>query len=683
MNNNIQETLLGRLNYSLPGLKEAGKLYREKQYQACMDLVVTHFRTRTSPEYLFRAKEAEANTDHKLIEDAEEVMHHKIYGYQFPGDIDWSYNPTEETTRDNEWSWSLYRHIYWQPLARAYALTKDERYTKEFLHQMRSFVKAWPVGPFMDDPEYEKRFTFPGHAWRTIETAMRVYTSWLPCMEIFRKSKVWDTEDWVLFLSSVCDHADYLMTHYSNHCRSSNWLTMEAAALFECGMMFPEIKSDWLQTGYQRVMHEIKYSFDNDGIHMERTPVYHLVAAGAFLQVCRLCMKNHIVLPPYALPTLEKAAEFLESLVKPDATTPMIGDADREDLRGRRCDTSLYEGMNLTFDPVDLNEIRAFFRTMYEITGRGDFLYFASGALKGRMPDQRNYEYKSAGIYVMRTGWTKEDSYFHVHGTQLELGEKSSHSHNDTGHIELQIKGEDILSDSGRYVYNSSCKKDVRHYFLSAKAHNTLYADDHEMGKVPDLERVRGVRTFCHHFLETADYQWIDISHNGYIYTDDPLFHRRSVIHLLQSDTYIIDDRITGPGLKEHDMRLFFNFGPGVLEQKSESSFLFETQAGKRRYQLTGIGTREIKSEILFGSDAPIGGWVSYGYALKEPIYQLDIMAYGKAPFRFITVIAPDTTGVSGQVSMEKAELDISGGQEKHVCLEEERVEIKNRRTDN
>lgn len=92
--------------------------------------------------------------------------------------------------------------------------------------------------------------------------------------------------------------------------------------------------------------------------------------------------------------------------------------------------------------------------------------------------------------------------------------------------MEIHARGEDILTDSGRYIYNSSCWKDWRHYFLSAKAHNTLYVDDHEMGTVPGVTRTRGVRTYLHAFEENEQYQLIDISHNGYDFMDDPMFHR-------------------------------------------------------------------------------------------------------------------------------------------------------------
>ena len=118
-----------------------------------MDAVIEHFRTRTTPKYLFTAKEMEQCKVDGILEDAQETLDHYIYGHKFDGEIDWFFNPTEHTSHDNEWTWSLYRHIYWQPLARAYALTKDEKYTKEFLHEMTEWGKAWPVAPFMENEE--------------------------------------------------------------------------------------------------------------------------------------------------------------------------------------------------------------------------------------------------------------------------------------------------------------------------------------------------------------------------------------------------------------------------------------------------------------------------------------------------------------------------------------------------
>ena len=668
--------LLERIDWTNDAFASAKTKYDIGDVPGAIDEIIDYFRTRKTPNYLFTREDMAKFDDESILDDAEETMRNYIYGHQFECDIDWHFNPTAETSRDNEWSWSLYRHIYWQPLARAYVMTGDEKYTTQFLKHLREWAEAWPVEEYMASPT-EVKSGFPGHSWRTIESAIRIYTVWLPCYYAFRNSQCWQRDDWVLFLNLVWQHGEFLMDHYSNHGRSSNWLTMESSGLFQCGIMFPEFaeSSKWFHTAYRRVMHELRYSFDNDGIHMERTPIYHMVAAQAYLQCCMLCQKNGYEIPPYAMPTFERAARFVMSIIKPDFSTPMIGDADRNDLLTRRCDTSVYEGMNLTFDPYDLNEMRAYFRVMHELTGAEDFLYFATGGKQGKAPEKLNYEMREAGMYVMRTGWQAQDSYFHLHAPHLELGEKSTHTHYDQCHLELHIKGEDILLDTGRYIYHSSIWTDWRSYIMSPAAHNTLWVDDHVMGTVPGLDRTRGGRSMCHSFEQTDSYAVIDLSHNGYAYLDDPIFHRRRVVRL-RADIYVIDDRITGLGESEHDMRLYFNFAPGELVSETGSSWLYKTAKSGSSYLLSSLCTANVNGVMLYGSEEPKGGWVSYGYPIREPAPQLSLRVTGKAPIRFITLIAPPDVRISGNVDMEKAILKLEGGYTSSLVLGADDIEV-------
>ena len=332
--------------------------------------------------------------------------------------------------------------------------------------------------------------------------------------------------------------------------------------------------------GYKRVMHEIIYCFDNDGSHMEHTPIYHLVASVAFLQAVQLCELNGMVVAPYAIPLLEKSAEFIMRLVKPDFSTPMIGDADRVSLLSLTCDTSVYEGMNLSFFPEDTNELRAYFAWMSLLTGRKDFLYLATGGKEGEAPQQLDFCMQESGLYVMHTGWETHDSYLHLQGISLERGEKSTHSHNDTGHLELMIGGDDILIDCGRYIYNSSSWTDWRHYFTHALAHNTLFVDDHQMGSIPGVPRVRGVRTFCHAFERKDDLLLMDISHNGYVFTEDPIFHRRKVAFIPSLEVAIIIDHVTGVGSMDHDLRFIWNFASEQVECVSKQVVHYTSKRG-------------------------------------------------------------------------------------------------------
>ena len=671
------ETIFALTDFSHPALTEAKALLDLGDREGCARRVIEHFRRRYAPRYLFDADDLRKNRDEHLLEDAEEVMNRTIYGHTFPGEIDWHFNPTDDAAHDNEWSWSLYRFIFWQPLARAYAKTGDERYPREALSQLCGFLKAWPLSDFLADEEaYIKQHQYPSYPWRHIETAMRLYTAFIPCLCAFRESEAFDEEGWALYLNAVKIHADFLVTHYTNHEKSSNWLTMESGALLQTAIMFPELAGakDWMKHGYQRVMHEMRYSFDNDGVHMERTSIYHMVAAISYFQCTRLCELNGIPVPPYARDTITRACEFILRQLKPDFSTPMIGDADRDDLLARRSDTSLYEGMNLSMDPYDLNEMRAWFRQMAEWTGRGDFLWVATGRRLGHAPAQRNFSMKEAGIHIMRTGWSAEDSYMHIHGVQLERGEKSTHSHNDTGHFELQIAGEDILLDGGRYIYNQSIWKNWRHYFTGALAHNTLYCDDLTMGAVPGVSRVRGVRLFLHRFEENDQYALIDVSHNGYVFTDDPVYHRRVAVRL-EKDVYVLDDRITGLGLADHDFRLTFNFAPGRLTGEG-LCYQYETPKG-RAYAVTAASDAEICPVVLEGSEDPIGGWVSYGYSLRVPCPQLTLRRQGKAPFRCVTVIAPKGCEATVTFVQDAAVVELNGVYHTRLTLRGDETERK------
>jgi hypothetical protein len=631
------DTLLARLDLTRSALQKVKSFSESGDSHQAFQALIEHYRAREKPVYLFDATDIAKFHDPLVIEEADRICDHEILGYRFEGEIDWHFNATTETSRDSEWTWSLVRHNFWVPLARAYEMTGDEKYAREFVSQLEGFVAAWPVEPFMEKPV--ANMGFPGDAWRSIEAGIRIYTSWLPAMVYFRKSRSWDEEGWLCFLASIYDHAEFLCTHYSNHTQCSSWLAMESTSLLQLGVMFPEfIKApEWKGLGYRRICHEARYQFDHNGIHMERTPVYHLAAVIAFLQAYRICVLNGIPVPPYMLPILERSTEFLMRLVKPDLTLPMVGDSDRVSLTNRKADESQYEGMNLTIDPVDLNEIRAFFRTMAELTGREDFLYFATARTEGSPPSEKCYFMPDAGFNVFRTGWEKRDSYFLVTGTQVERGSNAAHSHSDAGHLEIHIEGEDVLIDTGRYLYGNCRWLDWWQYFQSTQAHNTVGVDGHRMGLVPDTsEQVRGLRTFCHRFEFSQDYDLLELSHNGFAFLGEPVFHKRRVIYLKPS-LWLIDDILTGVG--SHEYNLFFNFAPGRLTAERGDKLSFIYQGKNIRVKCRPLLRRGLKLMVLDGQTRPKGGWVSYAYSKKIPTQQLIHMKNGSVPVRFLTAV--------------------------------------------
>lgn len=158
------------------------------------------------------------------------------------------------------------------------------------------------------------------------------------------------------------------------------------------------------------------------------------------------------------------------------------------------------------------------------------------------------------------------------------------------------------------------------------------------------------------------------------MFTDDPVYQRRVAVRL-EKDLYVLDDRITGLGLTDHDFRLTFNFAPGRLTGEG-LQYRYETPKG-REYAVTAASDTEICPAVLEGSEDPIGGWVSYGYSLRVPCPQLTLKRQGKAPFRCVTVIAP--AGCEAAVTFERdtAVVTLNGVYHTRLTLRGDEIERK------
>jgi hypothetical protein len=280
---------------------------------------------------------------------------------------------------------------------------------------------------------------------------------------------------------------------------------------------------------------------------------------------------------------------------------------------------------------------------------------------------------------VFRTGWSKRDSYFLVTGTQVERGSNSAHSHSDAAHLELHIEGEDVLIDTGRYLYGNCGWLDWWQYFASTRAHNTIEVDSQRMGQVPETSpEVRGLRTFCHRFDSSPDMDLVEVSHNGYAFLADPVFHLRRVVYFKPS-LWLIDDLLTGIG--NHEYRLCFNFAPGRLEPENDESGSYTYFGSQVKVKCVPLLREGIVSEVLEGQTDPKGGWVSYAYSTKIPIPQLIYRRKGNLPARFVTAFYPENRGVvevGDESKTHEVRVEVeSDGQRWKALLYPDRFEIK------
>ena len=77
---------------------------------------------------------------------------HKGYqpSYNYGEDINWQYWPV----KDNELRWQLHRHKWFTSDGKAYRISGDEKYAKEWAHQYIDWIKKNPLVK-MNKKEYE------------------------------------------------------------------------------------------------------------------------------------------------------------------------------------------------------------------------------------------------------------------------------------------------------------------------------------------------------------------------------------------------------------------------------------------------------------------------------------------------------------------------------------------------
>jgi len=139
----------------------------------------------------------------------------------------------------------------------------------------------------------------------------------------------------------------------------------------------------------------------------------------------------------------------------------------------------------------------------------------------------------------------------------------------------------------------------------------------------------------------------------------------------LPSSAVVIVDYITGLGKENHDFRLMYNFNRGEVKLKQNTVWF--TSVTNKSYKLTFSSTINAESRLLCGSLEPKGGWISYGYPVKEECGQVSFCYNGKAPFVAVTIIAEEGHELTSVI--KEKEILIQDGAQTYL-IKEKGIEI-------
>jgi Heparinase II/III-like protein/Heparinase II/III N-terminus len=459
---------------------------------------------------------------------------------------------------DAKITWELNRHQHLVTLAKAYWLTRDERFVKEIMAQWTHWQKENPYPVGMN--------------WASsLEVAYRSL-SWIWTFFLLRECPLFTAEwrqEWEDALGLNGRHiANYLSTYFS----PNTHLLGEGEALFFLGTLFPSLgpAKQWQDLGWEILLEGARAQVGDDGFHFEQSTYYHVYALDIFLHARILAAAGGMAIPAEFDQTVQRMLNALFVLGRAGAV-PAIGDDDG----GRVFDGRRNEQRHL-LDPLATGAV------LYR---RGDFKSVA------RMPHEEMlwllgpkglFEFESlptveagddsvalanSGYYLMADADSR-------HQLVIDCGplgwRNAGHGHADALSVTLIRNQRTLLMDPGtfEYVGNSGERGRLR----GTGAHNTVLVDGQDQAEATGPFSWKNcLRAKAESWIVGREFDFFEGSHDGYCRLPSPVTHRRWVFHRRRNFCLVLD-RAEGSG--RHQLDIAWHIG-ATLSPVSAKEYVF------------------------------------------------------------------------------------------------------------
>lgn len=520
----------------------------------------------------------------EIVREADDICQHRfrLLGYEnleYGAEIDWHLDRVHgkrapldpwfkipflefAAVGDHKVTWELNRHQHLVTLAKAWLLSRDEKYVTELIRQLRSWMHANP---------------YPlGINWgSTLEVAFRSL-SWIWVDHLLAEAGEW-AEFRANLLPALAFHGRYIERYLSTYFSPNTHLLGEALALLFLGALYPQIPhaARWTSDGWKIVLHESQRQVRADGVYFEQSLHYHVYALDFFLYARLLAARNGLEIPPSYDGVLGRMLDVVEALSQ---VGPPEGFGD--DDGGRLFNPRRNETEHMT-DPLAIGAL---------IYGRGDraaarlteesIWCFGEQAVTALAkvninPALQPSAFPDGGLYVLA------DSQPYPQQMVVDAGPqgvgRSGHGHADALSLRLTMDGRRWLVDSGSGVYISSDPAD-RNAFRGTSAHNTMRVDgvDQAIPNEPfswtDIPATR-----AESWAVGKSFSYFVGSHNGYSRLPDPVTHRRCVLKI-NGGLWLVRD--VALGHQEHVLEVRWHFAHDLEVRDAGAEALLISRTG-------------------------------------------------------------------------------------------------------
>jgi hypothetical protein len=569
---------------SLDHLKEQPNRLREEFARVRASDLLAHFRSRVRPKFFpgFADPKRTADLQRQLFPPAsqqliaranriveehcwpllgfgekcfgkEEIQWNRdpLSGFDWPLDYHADIELIRNDGSDARVIWELNRLSHLITLGRAYAVTNDERFSREFFQQLGSWRSQNPVGR--------------GINWScAMEVSLRSMNL-LAAFTLFLRSPHLDEFALKDLLQMFDQHGAHIQRNLEfSHIATSNHYLCDVAGLLWLGVMLPELEAatEWREFGLRELLAEMDKQILPDGADWEASTGYHRLKVEVFLYSFVLGHLNGIDIEEKYWAKLRGMIEYMRAYLRPDGRAPLIGDSDSGRILAvadRAADDHEYVialGASVFQNSkFKIQNSRTPEEILWILGERGvaDFDRVRPSAAPA------SSDFPNAGIYVLR----EDDLYLLFNCSESGMNGRGSHGHNDVLSVEVSGCGVPFIIDPGSYVYSANLRE--RHLFRSTAYHSTVQVDGEEQNSIDEKVPFVIGNEAKPRVLKCeigSDVDLIVAEHSGYLRLSSPVTHRRTVRFEKSNRYWKIEDELTGEGT--HDLAFRFHVAPGI-----------------------------------------------------------------------------------------------------------------------
>ena len=383
---------------------------------------------------------------------------------------------------DIKYVWEKSRFTYLLTIMR-YDYHYNENHAVFVFSEIESWIDANPINQ--------------GPNWKcSQETSLRMF-NWMYALYFYKNSDALTEELWNKIQNVIYWSLHHIYNHidFSRIAVRNNHAITETLALTISELLFPFIPETkkWAKKGRKWLEQEVKYQVYEDGTFLQFSMNYHRVLLQLFSFGISLTEKHK---KPFSKLFYERAYASLnflyQCLQKENGFLPNYGANDgalffplsNSKFRDYRPQlNTLYKILtnNHLFDNIEINEDWNWLQHSSNPSYTFSPLEQKTGILS----------FNKGGYYLCKTPHTF---------SFIRCGNhKDRPSQADNLHMDVWVKGKNILRDSGTYKYNTS--KEFSAFFAGSKGHNTVVVNSQS-------QMLKGNRFIWYYWTQSTEAEW-------------------------------------------------------------------------------------------------------------------------------------------------------------------------------